>query len=250
MIRAEVHGGLASFRELARGLLAREAPPAQVLFEDAGGPQGSLAPWLAAPSAPQAGPGGASVPRDFVPLADAVAHHRDAGRWGLLYWVLWRLTHGERHLLELMSDADVWALHALARAVGRDAARTLAEVRFTRLEREGAPHLVAWCRPEHRVLPLVATQLARRFPEPRWSVLSPDGSVHWTRAQLVWGPGVLGVAPGDVAALEARWRASLAGLDVPRVRTPGPPARPRRLVPRPVREEGLRALANALVGKP
>jgi len=42
------------------------------------------------------------VPKEFLNLATRVACHRDPRRWALLYQALWRLTHGEPKLLEIL----------------------------------------------------------------------------------------------------------------------------------------------------
>jgi DNA polymerase len=94
-----VEPDLASFRTVARALLARDASPEQVLFEESRGRQASL---LATQAVPEVAPRPSlAVPRAFLELAERVACHRDLERWALLYRVLWRLTHGERQLLGL-----------------------------------------------------------------------------------------------------------------------------------------------------
>ncbi|RJS25349.1 DUF4130 domain-containing protein [Corallococcus sp. H22C18031201] len=188
---------LTSFREVARTLLARGAPPERVLFveshEGARGlahadPEsmrtpGGLAPGMAPVAA-------ASVPRDFLVLAEAVACHRSAERWGLLYRVLWRLTRGERAVLERSGDGDVARLREMERAVGRDAQRLLEGARFRRVSSDEGERFVAWFRPAHRIARYVAPRVARRFAFARWSLLTPDASAHWDAGQLRFAAGV------------------------------------------------------------
>lgn len=202
-MRVEVGPDLDSFRQAARGLLARGVSPEQVLFTEEGQGQGSLlAPDVVAPSAPVAG---LSVPPAFLELAEKVACHRSPERWGLLYRVLWRLTHGERKLLEVESDPDVYRVLMLAKGVQRDAHKMKAFVRFRKVEREGEEYFIAWHRPEHLIVRYVAPFFARRFPAMRWSILTPDASVSWDLTRLTYGPGVpRSEAPeGDV--LEEMW---------------------------------------------
>ncbi|CAM3936248.1 TIGR03915 family putative DNA repair protein [Corallococcus exiguus] len=177
--------------------------PEQVLFTEEGHGQGSLlAPDVVAASAPVAG---LSVPPAFLELAEKVACHRSPERWGLLYWVLWRLTHGERKLLEVESDADVYRVLMLAKGVQRDAHKMKAFVRFRRVEREGEEYFIAWHRPEHLIVRHVAPFFARRFPSMRWSILTPDASVSWDLERLTYGPGVPRSQAPEGDALEEMW---------------------------------------------
>ncbi|RYZ44075.1 MAG: DUF4130 domain-containing protein [Myxococcaceae bacterium] len=202
-MRVEVGPGLDSFRAAARGLLARGVSPEQVLFTEEGSGQGSL---LAPDGVPASAPGaGLSVPPAFLELAEQVACHRSPERWGLLYRVLWRLARGERKLLEVESDADVYRVLMMAKGVQRDAHKMKAFVRFRRVEREGEESFIAWHRPEHLIVRYVAPFFARRFPSMRWSILTPDASVSWDLEQLTYGPGVPRSQAPDGDALEEMW---------------------------------------------
>jgi len=191
-MRVSVEPNLVSFRTVARGLLALGEPPERVLFEEARARQGSLlavgapSPGLGLPDASPA----PAVPRDFLGLAEKVVCHRATERWALLYRVLWRLTHGERHLLAVDSDVDVHRLRMMERAVRRDAYRMTAFVRFRRVERDGVAHFIAWYRPDHLIVRHVAPFFVRRFPSMRWSLLTPDACVHWDLERLSFGEGV------------------------------------------------------------
>ncbi len=150
------------------------------------------------------------VPAGFVETARTVACHRDRHRWDLLYRVLWRLTHGEPDLLEVAVDDDVHQLQQMERAVSRDAHKARAFVRFRRIDGPGAvgeqSEYVAWHRPDHRILKLVAPFFSRRFPEMQWSILTPDESVLWDGQKLHYGPGVPASEAPDEDALEDLWR--------------------------------------------
>ena len=202
-MRVEVGPDLASFRTAARGLLVRGVPPDKVLFAEERSEQASL---LSTDALPDTAPvSGLVVPPAFLELAERVACHRSPERWSLLYRVLWRLTHGERKLLEVESDADVYRLLSLEKAIRRDSHKMKAFVRFRRVEREGQEYFIAWHRPDHLIVPLVAPFFARRFPAMRWSILTPDASVSWDLERLTFGAGVpRSEAPeGDV--LEEMW---------------------------------------------
>jgi DNA polymerase len=200
-----VEPDLASFRTVARALLARDEAPEQVFFEEARGRQASL---LAPEAMPEVAPRASlSVPGAFLELAGRVACHRDPERWALLYRVLWRLTHGERRLLEVDSDVDVVRLRRMEKAVQRDAHKMKAFVRFRRVEREEQEHFIAWHRPDHLIVRYVAPFFARRFSTMRWSLLTPDACAHWDLEQLTFGEGVpRSEAPTD-DALEELWAA-------------------------------------------
>jgi DNA polymerase len=201
-MRVEV-ADLGSFREAARGLLSRGVAPDQVLFSEEQERQALLLP-VETPRR-QAPAAGVTVPSAFLELAGHVACHRSPERWGLLYRVLWRLTHGERSLLEVVSDPDVYRLHTLAKAVQRDVHKMHAFVRFRKVMRDGAEHFIAWHRPDHRIVRTAAPFFARRFPSMRWSILTPDESVSWNLEQLTYGPGVPRSEAPEGDALEELW---------------------------------------------
>jgi DNA polymerase len=213
-MRVCVEPDLSSFREVARGLLARGEPPERVLFEEARARQGSLLA-LGAPETELATPRGLpapAVPRDFLGLAEKVACHRDTERWALLYRVLWRLTHGERQLLDVDSDVDVHRLRMMERAVRRDAHKMTAFVRFRRVERDGVEHFIAWHRPDHLIVRHVAPFFVRRFPSMRWSILTPDACVHWDLERLTFGDGVPRSEAPEGDALESLWGTYYASI--------------------------------------
>ncbi|WP_437969530.1 UdgX family uracil-DNA binding protein [Sorangium sp. So ce260] len=209
MIRAPIPPTFEAFREAARALLARQAAPEDVFWEDVVEGQGVLfntrhtphtphTPRAAlpapAPDAPRP-----RVPAAFMSLASAVACHRDAARFSLLYRALFRLTHGEPYLLDVAADPDVARLRALEQAVRRDVHKMHAFVRFRRVEDAGGgERYVAWYRPDHRIVRLGAPFFERRFPSMAWSILTPDESAHWDGVELRYGPGL----PRDAAPRE------------------------------------------------
>ncbi|HEX8363441.1 MAG TPA: hypothetical protein VF613_25195, partial [Longimicrobium sp.] len=93
MRRVTIAPAYHAWRNAARGLLAAEAEPRALLWEEADDDQPAL-PGLVEDASGAEG-STARVPRAFLELAEAAACHSDAERWALLYRVLWRLTHGE-----------------------------------------------------------------------------------------------------------------------------------------------------------
>jgi DNA polymerase len=141
----------------------------------------------------------------FLKLARSVACHRDPRRWDLLYRLLWRLTHDEPRLLEVVTDDDVYRTRTWEKQVRRDAHKMRAFVRFRRCERDGQPWYIAWHRPDHRVVRTVAPFFADRFSSMKWSILTPDESVSWDLQQLVFGPGMPRDAAPQADELESMW---------------------------------------------
>ncbi|MGN8159748.1 UdgX family uracil-DNA binding protein [Salinisphaera sp. RV14] len=156
-----------------------------------------------------AGSDGPRVPKRFVALARAAACHRGADRWALLYRLLWRLTHGERHLLARAGDADVARLNRYAKAVRRDVHKMKAFVRFRTVAEPGfdEPRYVAWFEPEHEIVDYAAGFFQRRFANMRWSILTPDRCVHWEGDGTVWfSPGTDKRAAPDGDVTENAWQ--------------------------------------------
>ncbi|MBY0336402.1 MAG: UdgX family uracil-DNA binding protein [Acetobacteraceae bacterium] len=196
---------LACWRDAARALVAARVPPEEVAREPG---------LLAADPLPEAiAPPELRVPRAFVELAGIVLRHRDPERHALLYRALWRITHGERALLDDATDALVLRLEGLQRAVARDAHKMHAFVRFRAAATpEGDAHHIAWYEPEHLILEAEAPFFVRRFAQLRWSILTPDGSAHWDRQELRFGPpGERGQMPPADAG-EELWRAYYASI--------------------------------------
>lgn len=147
----------------------------------------------------------ASVPRAFVDVAQKAALHADPARFALLYRVLWRL-QSNRDLMQDAADPDVVTLNAMAKAVRRDEHKMHAFVRFKEVAGEDGPRFVAWFEPQHRITRATADFFVRRFAGMRWSIVTPQASVHWDGEELSHGPGG---AHSDVPAEDARdedWR--------------------------------------------
>lgn len=146
-----------------------------------------------------------SVPRAAAALIDLAVCHRDPQRYALLYSLVWRIARGERALLEMHSDPLVFRLHRMAKAVRRDLHKMHAFLRFRRVEDRSGERFLAWFEPEHYILEATADFFVKRYRSMRWSILTPDGSLHWDRDQLTVGP------PGDprdapaIGEIEGAW---------------------------------------------
>jgi uracil-DNA glycosylase len=228
-----------SWRDAARSALLAGIAPEQLVWESEDPTSCSRGPDLfsaAAREHPTSGPeatGGASssddasrpapsrpgrrvspaprVPRRFVQLGEAAACHSDPGRWTLLYRLLWRLTRGEPHLLDVLIDPDVRSVMGMERGVRRASHKMKAFVRFRATGGDADP-FVAWFEPEHPVVERVAPFFARRFAGMKWSILTPARCAHWDLHELRFTPGVQrSAAPGD-DALEDLWRTYYANI--------------------------------------
>jgi DNA polymerase len=210
MIRAGFEPTFEGWRAAARGLLEAGAAPDTVLWEAGGGEQAALDGFAMDAAVPAAGAVPSArfrVPRRFFELAEAAACHADGERWALLYRALWRLNHGEPHLLEIAVDPDVHRLLRMEKAVRREIHKMHAFVRFKEVEEEdGSAHYVAWFEPEHPIVERGTPFFVERFASMRWSILTPLGCAHWDGESLVFTPGhPRSAAPGD-DALEELWR--------------------------------------------
>ncbi len=200
------------WRTEARSLLRAEVDPANVDFNDAWQPQSRLSfgddvgdLLLAVDDSTSRPQTVMTVPRPFLKLARSVACHRDAKRWNLLYRILWRLKHGEPELLELVTDDDVFLARTWQKQVSRDVHKMRAFVRFRSCDRNGVEWFIAWHRPDHRIVRLVAPFFADRFSSMRWSILTPDESVSWDLQQLRFAAGNGREAAPSADELEEMW---------------------------------------------
>ena len=82
----------------------------------------------------------------------------------------WRITHGERALLEICVDPDVRHAVQMAKAVRRDVHKMKAFVRFRQVAGVEPEQFVAWFEPQHHVVGAVAPFFRARFASMRWSI--------------------------------------------------------------------------------
>ncbi|HUR59774.1 MAG TPA: UdgX family uracil-DNA binding protein, partial [Opitutaceae bacterium] len=219
-------GTFAGWRAAAREALARGCAPVETLWRSASDSQSELRLGEAATGngearTPPASTAARPVPRAFLELAEEAARHRDDERWPLLYRALWRLTHGEPHLLELTLDPDVQTLREMAKAVHRDMHRMRAFVRFRQVATENGEWFIAWFEPEHHIVEANAPFFRDRFASMHWSILTPERCVHWDGAELTFAPGVpQSTAPAD-ERMEDLWRTYYASIFNPARVSPG-----------------------------
>jgi len=198
--------GFGEWREKARELHAAAIPPGEILWEEAASNSlfGEAAePLVALEKVPR-------VPKEFLKLAEVVAHHASSDRWGLLYEALHRMSWGrEKHLLKLPNDATMARLFKMRKEIGRDIHKMHAFVRFKKVgedDKTGREQFVAWFEPDHRIMPLTANFFRKRFAGMDWSIFTPTGSAHWDGRALEMAPGVESMTQPDDLELEDLWR--------------------------------------------
>jgi DNA polymerase len=195
-----------AWRASARRLLAAGVKPDDVAWVSADRGQEML-PLDDAPADLPEAPTKGRVPARFLAAARSVVLHRDDAKWALLYRLLWRLTHEDRHLLDFAVDADVRRFTLMEQEVRRDVHKMHAFVRFRKLEDVDGERYVAWYRPDHHIVAATADFFVDRFRSQRWSILTPDRTAHWDGTALTFGPGLpREAAPAD-DEMEDLWRA-------------------------------------------
>ncbi|HEX6037610.1 TIGR03915 family putative DNA repair protein [Longimicrobium sp.] len=221
MIEVAIEPTFAAWRAAARRLLLDGVEPRDVAWRDADDAQQGLGLALAADAAGLARPQDAfRVSKRFVELAQAAACHADPERWGLLYRLLWRQTHGEPRLMDVASDPDVHRLLRMEKAVRRDTHKMKAFVRFRTVEHEGETIYVAWFEPDHHIVERASEFFKERFASMRWSILTPRRCVHWDGESLAFTPGVSRADAPTADVLETLWRTYYASTFNPaRLRT-------------------------------
>jgi DNA polymerase len=250
---------LAGFRAEARALLAHQIPPDEVEWEtgDNADCDQFADPALAADSRPRGVPKAASaiVPASFLRLCEMVVLHHDAGRFALLYRLLWRLVH-EPGLRHDPLDGDMLHAQQMGQAVRRDMSRMKSFVRFHPVHEDGGaaePLNMAWYEPTHHIVEAIAPWFARRFARLRWVIVTPQRSVRWDpyaehaplavadgssmpshedTGRLEFGPGGRADQVPGPQASDARWLVWYERIFHP---VPLPPAPQPRAMPRKAR---------------
>ena len=189
------------WRTEARKFLAGNIPPEKIIWNDVNVMQQGLFEAFQTEVAVEMQN---KVPKEFMQLAEKISCHSDPEKWHILYSALWRITRGERFLLDISTDKLVRRMKLMEKSVKFDAHKTKAFVRF-RLTTEG--HYIAWHNPDHMVLKLVAPFFSRRFSDMSWTIFTSRESVSWNGEELVYGAGMPASEAPAPDVLEDMWRA-------------------------------------------
>ena len=195
------------WRTAARWLALQGVPPENVVWSVCAADD-----LFAEPTEPLPATGTFTVPRPLVELAETAIQAHDPERFALLYRLIWRAQHGEKHILELTTDPEVQRIQRLAQAVRRDTHKMRAFVRFREVPEPEGTRYVSWFEPDHYIVEANAPFFQRRFATMIWSILTPYRSVHWTGTDLVFEAGASPADVPDDDRLEAYWRAYYSSI--------------------------------------
>jgi len=201
--RIEAADDFEGWRDAARGLAAEDVPADQVVWQvgdapaDLFGSQEAASARAPAPAFP--------VPRSFIALAQAAICHSDPERFSLLYALLRRLRDNPA-LIEDRTDPLLHRLEAMAKEVRRDMHKMRAFVRFREVGDGASQRFVAWFEPDHHIVRANADFFVDRFASMRWSILTPELSLHWDGSMLREGPGARRSDAPSGDPLEETWR--------------------------------------------
>lgn len=196
------------WRDAARRLALANVRAEDVDWQLKGG-DASLLAVNAPPPAPDSG--GFTVPRAFFDLAGSAILHRDPERFALLYALLLQVRRNP-HSLEDRADPLLRRVEGLAKAVRRDMHKMRAFLRFRELEDAEGPRFVAWFEPDHHIVRANAGFFVRRFASMRWSILTPEVSLHWDGETLSEGPGGTRADAPDGDPVEEMWKGYYAAI--------------------------------------
>ncbi|USI72049.1 UdgX family uracil-DNA binding protein [Sphingomonas morindae] len=211
LVRLAADDDVEGWRAAARGLALAGVPADAVHWQVGDGPADLFAD--AEPGVPPPAPGAEafSVPRRFVELAETALLHADPERFARLYALLLRLRDQPR-AIEDRADPLIRTIEDMAKAVRRDMHKMHAFLRFRAVEEAEGERFVAWYEPEHHIVRANAGFFVRRFSTLRWSILTPQLSLHWDGISLAEGPpGQRGDAP-DADPAEAAWKTYYASI--------------------------------------
>ena len=190
------------WRDAARDLAEAGVPASAVVWQVEGDAEDLFGSEAQQPAAASI-----AVPRAFVDLARDVVCHSDPERFALLYAMLLRFK-ADRRALEDEAEPLVRRLQQLAKAVRRDIHKMHAFVRF----REVDGRFVAFFEPEHHIVRRAADFFVNRFTNMRWSILTPELSLHWDGGMLSEGPGATRAEAPSGDPLEETWRTYYASI--------------------------------------
>ena len=195
------------WRDAARSLAAQRVAPSDVVWQvgdlptDLFGDEAIVDSNAPAPR----------VPRAFIDLARTVAMHADPERFALLYAMLTRLIAQPR-LIDDKADPALRRLEEMAKAVRRDIHKMRAFLRFREVAEEDGARFVAWFEPEHHIVRHNARFFVDRFAAMRWSILTPEMTLHWVGETLSEGPGATKTDAPDGDPVEEVWKTYYASI--------------------------------------
>ncbi|MFD1788016.1 UdgX family uracil-DNA binding protein [Sphingomonas floccifaciens] len=195
------------WRDAARNLAAAQVAPSEVVWQVGETPADLFGDEAVLESRAPA----FKVPRPFVDLARTVALHADPERWALLYTALTRVL-AQPKLVDDRADPLIRKLDEMAKAVRRDIHKMRAFVRFREVEQDGDTRYVAWFEPEHHIVRENGRFFVNRFTAMRWSILTPELSIHWDGEVLSEGPAASKADAPEGDPIEEVWKTYYASI--------------------------------------
>lgn len=181
-----IEPSFAAWRRAARELLRQGIEPERIEWvewvECTSGSSGNAGPHSAdIPDSSTAAPPVAApaIPRELLARLKTAACYRAPDRWSLLYRILWRWTHGERHVVD-PQDRDGALLDQRIRSVEHETADLVLLTLFRRRDPSmGLPEFVGWYEPHHDQLERAAARFAERMGDSTWMLATPQGAAFW-----------------------------------------------------------------------
>jgi len=194
------------WRYAARALALAEVAPHAVSWEIEG-ETGDLFGGVSSDALPPPVSPPFAVSKRFLDLAASAVLHSEPERFGLLYTMLCRLKD-DPALIDDEADPLRRRLDLLAKEVRRDIHKMRAFVRFREID--GA--FVAWFEPSHHIVRANAGFFMRRYATMRWSILTPELSIHWDGDRLTEAPGATRADAPAGDPVEDLWKGYYASI--------------------------------------
>ncbi len=195
------------WRDAARNLAAAGVPPSDVVWQVGEGASDLFADEAVLES--HAAP--LRVPRPFVDLARSVVLHAEPERFALLYAMLVRILIQPK-AIDDRADPLARRLDEMAKQVRRDIHKMRAFVRFREVTDDAGPRYVAWFEPEHHIVRANAKFFVERFATMRWSILTPELSIHWDGTTLTESAGASKADAPSGDPTEEVWKTYYASI--------------------------------------
>lgn len=195
------------WRDAARSLAAARIDPSDVVWQVGDQPGDLFGDEAVLPSAaPEL-----RVSRRFVGLAQEAILHSDPERFALLYTLLTRVI-ARPGSIEDKADPLLRRLDDMAKSVRRDIHKMRAFLRFREVADDSGPRFIAWFEPDHHIVRANARFFVDRFHTMRWSILTPEVSLHWDGETLTEGPGASKADAPQDDPVEAVWKTYYASI--------------------------------------
>lgn len=195
------------WRDAARSLAAARVDPSEVVWQVGDQPADLFGDEAILPAAaPEL-----RVSRRFVSLAREAILHSDPQRFAQLYTLLTRVI-ARPGSIEDKADPLLRRLDDMAKSVRRDIHKMRAFLRFREVADDTGPRFIAWFEPDHHIVRVNARFFVDRFHTMRWSILTPEVSLHWDGQTLTEGPGASKADAPQDDPVEAVWKTYYASI--------------------------------------